>query len=237
MAASIRRNSKLKCFMKRIVKLCVCLLMVSPLVAQQPEVGFIRLVNLVAGGEDGNVNFSLDGQDLYKPGYKLGQKTGGMGFKAGSYKLGVKKPGCKAAERGIKIENGLTQTFIAYGAPVRDELGEITGWEIKITSLSQKTPEHGYIVTLISLCESKELAVTIVAEGTPDPIKEVVPKMKAHSVKAGKPQGGVRVAVGETVVAGFYTDDPGNYVVLIYEDKEGNKKAIHYYDPKFLIAG
>ena len=61
--------------------------------------------------------------------------------------------------------------------------------------------------------------------------------MKAHSVKAGKPQGGVRIAVGPTAVAGFYTDDPGNYVVLIYTDADGGKSAIHYYDPRFVVAG
>lgn len=223
--------------MKRIVKLLMCLLLVSPVMGQAPEVGFIRLVNLVAGGEEGNVNFSLDGQDLYKPGYKLGQKTGGMGFKAGSYELRASKKGCKAETKSIKLENKQTQTFIAYSVPVRDELGEVINWEVKIASLRQQTPERGYVVTLISLCEAKELPVTIVAEGTPKPIKEVVPRKKAHTVKAGQPQGGVRVAVGETVVAGFYTDDPGNYVVLIYEDKDGKKAAIHYYDPKFLIAG
>ena len=182
--------------MKKIVSvLCVCALSL-PVLAQAPKVGFVRLVNLVAGAEEGPTNFSLDGQDLYKPGYKLGQKTGGMGFKAATYELRVTKPGCKMGSRSIKVEDKQTQTFVAYSVPVRDDLGEVIGWEIKIASLRQKTPERGYMVTLISLCEAEELPVTIVAEGTPKPIREVVPKKRAHTVKAGQPQGGVRVSRG-----------------------------------------
>ena len=66
--------------MKGILSLAVALALVVPAVAQRPEVGFVRIVNLVAAGE-GNLNCSLDGQDLFAPGYKLGQKTGGMGLK------------------------------------------------------------------------------------------------------------------------------------------------------------
>ena len=222
--------------MKGILSAILMVLLAGSAMGQRPEVGFVRIVNLVAGGE-GNLNCSLDGQDLFAPGYTLGQKTGGMGLKVGKYEVAFKKSGCNGAKKEIEIENGKTQTLIAYGEAVRDDLGEIVGWNIKVGRLSQKTPEQGFLITLVSFCEESELDVTIVAEGTPDPIRERIPKMKAHSVKAGKPQGGVRVAVGKTPVAGFYTDDPGNYVVLIYSGADGAKEAIHYYDPRFLVAG
>ena len=222
--------------MRRIVSILLLAAVLAPVMAQRPEVGFIRLVNLVAAGE-GNLRFAVDDQELFPRGYTLGQKTGGMGFKAGSYKITAEKEGCQTADRDIKIATGETQTLIAYAEPIRNELEEIIGWEIKVARLRQKSPERGYRVTLVSFCEEKELAVTIIAEGTPEPFHEQVPHRKVHSVTAGRAQGGVRIAIGETVLAGFHTDDPGNYVVLIYTDPEGKRAAIHYYDPKFVIAG
>ena len=32
-------------------------------------------------------------------------------------------------------------------------------------------------------------------------------------------------------------DDPGNYVVVLFDDEDGNVKAISFYDPRFVIAG
>ena len=99
--------------MKGIISIALLLALLLPVAAQRPQVGFIRLVNLVAAGE-GNTKFGINGQDLHAKGYRLGQKTGGMGFKADRYTISVKKEGCRAAEREVEITAGETQTLIAF---------------------------------------------------------------------------------------------------------------------------
>ena len=56
------------------------------------QVAFVRMVNLVSPGE-GNLKIEIDGEDPWPVGYRLGQRTGGVGMKAGQRKFVMRKKG------------------------------------------------------------------------------------------------------------------------------------------------
>lgn len=199
------------------------------------DVGFIRIVNLVAPGE-GRSDFSLDGKALYKKGYRLGQMTGGMGLRAGSYDLTVDKAGCESGSRRIKVEPGETQTFVAYAQAKLDDLGNVDSWTIDIGRLRQSTPEKGYNVTFVSFCKRQELTVGLSIDGGAVNTQVVNAKL-ALRVPVPRIIDGVVVSVDGKNVTTFTVDATGNYVVLLYDGEGDEVLATSFYDPKFLVAG
>ncbi len=199
------------------------------------EIGFVRLI-CVAGAGTGNAKVSIDGSTMWPQGFKVGQRTGGIGLKRGTHKFSVTKEGCKKAEKSIMVKAGQTQTLVAYAEPVRDEDGKITGWALKLARLSQHTPRKGMFMTVVSFCEEKELAIDIY-EGVSDrKMKVVAPRLKAERLELGS--GEVRAEVsykGESLMT-LKAEENGNYVVMVFEDGEKGKKAISFYDPKFVMA-
>ena len=225
--------------MKRVVSIIVTLFLAGGLGAQEAvdpaEIGFVRLISL-AGAGTGNTKISIDGSSMWPQGFKVGQRTGGIGLKRGSHKFTVTKEGCKEAEKSIMVEAGQTQTLVAYAEPVRDEDGAIVGWSLKMARLSQHTPRKGMFMTLVCFCEEKELAIDVY-EGVSDRrMKMVAPRLKAERIELGS--GDVRAEVsykGEALMT-LKAEENGNYVVMIFEDGGKGKKAISFYDPKFVMA-
>lgn len=199
------------------------------------NVGFYRLVNLVAPGE-GRTEFFIDGETIYKKGYKVGQKTGGMGRVAGSFVLTAAKDGCTKGTRTVEVIPGKTETFVAYAVPELDDLGEVKEWKIELGRLSQVTPKAGYSVTLISFCKRGAVRVGLAIDGKDAKMHEV-PSMKTLRVPVATINDGVVVKVGDETITSFSTDSEGNYVVLLYDGDDRAILGTSFYDPKFLVAG
>ena len=47
----------------------------------------------------------------------------------------------------------------------------------------------------------------------------------------------MEVRLGDEALAAVPLDDPGNHIVLLYEDADGRVRALVFYDPKFEVAG
>ena len=47
----------------------------------------------------------------------------------------------------------------------------------------------------------------------------------------------VELRLGEEPLTFVSLDDPGNYVVVLYDDGEGKVRGLSFYDPRFVIAG
>ena len=94
----------------------------------------------------------------------------------------------------------------------------------------------GMFMTLVCFCEEKELAIDVY-EGVSDRrMKMVAPRLKAERIELGS--GEVRAEVsykGEALMT-LKAEENGNYVVMIFEDGGKGKKAISFYDPKFVMA-
>jgi hypothetical protein len=205
--------------------------------AQQgaPNVGFVRLVNVAAAGE-GNLMVSIDGNSYWREGIELGQRSGGIGLKAGKKEFVLTKTGCKGAKRTIEIVPGETQTLVFYSLPVRDEAENIVAWELKVARLRQHTPDQGLHLTVISFCEEQELPVEIFETASQVSKKVLVPKMRTTRVELDGALVSAEIRHKEEVVTTVLAERRGNYIVMLYTDGEGARKGISFYDPKFVLA-
>ncbi len=212
----------------------------SPAAAQQsgpPEVGFVRIIHAIAPGA-GKVNMFIDGEDLFPKGYNLGQRTGGMGIKAGTHKITIKKEGLESGTTQVTLKTGETLSLIGFAEKVPGkEEGDPPVWKIRILRLKQSDPERGFRMTLVSVCDQKEVNILAAAQGKGTIEKASVERLKTTSVDLGKSRGEVLVKAGDQIVTTISPEDPGNYVVVLYQDADGKIKALSYYDPKFVIAG
>jgi hypothetical protein len=234
----------MKTIFKKLAALCAVLVLGGPgvamLHAQQggpPQVGFIRIVNAISPGE-GKANFFLDGDDLFPKGYELGQRTGGLGIKAGAHTIEVRKEGVEPGSTRITLETGETLTLIAFAErlPVEKE-GDPPRWTTKILRLKQSDPEAGYRMTVLSVCTKPEVLIQAAVQGKGAIETSVVKRLAISRVDLGEARGEVLVRADDDVITTISPDSPGNYVVILYEDAEGVVRALSFYDPKFVIAG
>lgn len=227
--------------MKTISKFLAAVLCIASLNAQDgaPKVGFIRIVNAVAAGE-GNTKILVDGEVLYPKGYKLGQRTGGIGLPAGSRKITVRKDGVEEGATTVALTLGSTTTLIAFAEKVEPEdPEEEIIWKSRILRLKQSDPERGYRLTVVSVCSQDSVAINVATEARRAFEQTAVKRFKTASVDLGGARGDVEVTLRgqKKPLCGMSLDEPGNYVAVLYDDADGNVQALTFYDPKFVIAG
>jgi hypothetical protein len=220
--------------------LATALLGLVPLAAQEgpPKVGFVRLVNAIAPGT-GNVQMKIDGEDIYPRGYTMGQRTGGIGLKEGSKKITVTKAGVEEGSTTVQIVDKETVTLVAFAekVPAKDDKPE--RWEARILRLKQRDVEKGYRLTVLSVCKEAELLFETDIQGSDKPVGSSVKRLMTTTLDLGSAGGDINVRLrnSKEILASFRPDDPGNYVLLIYDDVDGKVRAVYFYDPKFVIAG
>ncbi|WP_035607795.1 hypothetical protein [Haloferula sp. BvORR071] len=205
---------------------------------EQPKVGFLRLINSVGQGT-GNTKLTIDGEDMFPKGYKLGQRTGGIGLPAGSKKITVSKEGVVEGTTTLSVEDGETMNMVAFAerVPAKDDKPE--HFEIKLMLLKQRDVEKGYRLTVLSVSEQLETLFEVKREGAKEKAPNSVKRLMTTSIDLGSHAGDVGVFLRDQPesLAFFRPDSPGNYVVVFYDDPEGKVKALFFYDPKFVIAG
>lgn len=203
-----------------------------------PNFGFIRLVNVVAAGE-GNTTYHLDGRNLYPKGYKFAQRTGGVAVKPGSPTLEVKKDGVETGKAKLDVVKSQTTTLIAFSEKLEVEEGEPPAWKAKILKLKQRDVEKGFRLTVVSVCTQEEIPFMIATAARKAVEKPRVKRFSTTSLDLGDSRGDVEIRMSDakTQLCLFTPDSPGNYVVVFYNDAEGNIKAMSFYDPNFVVAG
>jgi hypothetical protein len=201
------------------------------------DVGFIQLINAIAQGK-GNAKFEINGEELYPNGYKLGDMTGGFGLKVGTHEVAIKKEGVLQGNTKLSVVKGETMTLIGFAERKESKKeGDPPVWQTKILRLRQNTPGPGYHITFISVCDKPVINVETLAERQKNSLSHSIKRLATTSFRVGGGQSEVEVKVNGKLVTHVSTDDPGNYVVLLYQDAAGEIKALSFFDPKFVIAG
>ncbi len=226
--------------MKRISSLLVLVFLSSFLGAQDVDpanYGVVRFMNLVDAGR-GNLQMVINGKAPKKDGFRLGQRTGPIPFQKGALKLLLTKEGCLPAERRIEITAETAQTIVMYAEEDFDEAGKSLGWQIKTARLQQHTPKKGLVITFVSFCKKDVLDLEIEEGFSGKLFKQSVYKLKSTRLQIAE-SGRVRATVnylGERIGT-INVDENGNYIAMIYEDDDGQKKIETFYDPEFIAAG
>jgi hypothetical protein len=225
--------------MKPISELAVLLLAATiTATAQPPRVGFVRMVNAVAPGE-GTSRIRINGEDIFPKGYELGQMTGGMGLRQGPHTISFERKGVESGNTGIALDAGETVTLIGFAEKqeAKQDEPEKPAWKTRILRLRQKSPEKGYHLTFVSVCDLEDVVVNAGSPGSRKPEFVRVRRLTTSSLNIGGRRNEVLVRDRERMLLTVSPDHPGNYVIVLYQDAQCTLRALSFYDPKFVIAG
>lgn len=199
--------------------------------AQESPPGFIRLVNAAAGG-DGNLVLSIDGEAVYAKGYKLGQTSGGIGLAAGRHRIELRKDGMKPLNETVELKAGSTVSLVVF---TEKEESPPYAWRLRLMQMTAQEAS-GYRLCCLSLCRREELSLAASVDGK-KPLSLPLQRGAAASLALGGQRGRVSVKVAGLAAADIDLDDPGNYMLVIFDDANGQVRCLSYYDPVFSRAG
>jgi hypothetical protein len=203
----------------------------------KPAAGFLRIINAVAPGT-GRVAFAINGRDLYPDGYALGQTTGEYGVKTGDLVITIRKTGVETGRTNIQLNAGETVTLIAFAERMpQKELSEPPKWAVRLLRMKQQDEAKGFALSLVSVCKAEETALDLQAIESGSVEKAFAKRLGIVKVDLDRKRGEIFVKVGDRVLTTVSPDSPGNYVVILYENQEGQTEAVSYYDPKLLAEG
>jgi hypothetical protein len=205
--------------------------------ATSPEVGILRIINAIAPG-NGTTRVLIDGEELFSKGYELGQRSGGIGLAAGPHTVTLQKNGVESGTTKIELKSGETLSLIGFAEkiPATDDHAP-QRWTTKILRLKQSDPERGFRMTLLSVCDLDEVKVDAIIPGKSDIPTAHVKRLATAAIDLGSTRSEAMVKVGGEVITTISPDEPGNHVVVLYQDAEGKIRALTFFDPKFVIAG
>lgn len=199
-----------------------------------PPTCFIRIANTVAAGT-GNVKVLIDGADVYEPGYRFGVVTGGIGLTPGSHSVTIRREGVKEGTSKVSVEKDQTVTLIPFAEKVPATDQEPAHFAIRILRLKQKQTENGRSASFISVSGQPEVAAEL-----RDPAgkweKVFVKRLMIGEAVIRYPEGYAPVRVNGKDMESIPIADVGNYVVVIYDDAEGNIHTMNFRDFKYLSA-
>lgn len=201
---------------------------------ESPPAGFIRIVNAVAAGA-GQVIVHIDGKDIRPTGYKLGDATGGIGLKAGSHKVTVKKEGLEEATTTIELEKDKTVTLIPFSERVPATDQKPAHFAVRILRLKQKEPESGRTVTFVSVSANPEVKAELQSEEGKW-ASVFVKRLMIAETPLLYSQGYAPAKVNGEAINPIPVGGSGNYVVVLYDDPEGKVLSLYFRDFKFLSA-
>ena len=196
--------------------------------------GFIRVVDAVAMGT-GQVNVIIDGEDMRPQGYNLGSATGGIGMKAGSHKITIKRKGVKEGTTTVALDKDQTMTLIPFAerVPATDQVPAHD--EIRILRLKQRQVESGRIATFVSVSATPELKVELQSEDGKW-ASVFVKRLMTGETALNYSQGYAPAKVNGNPINPIPIGSFGNYVIVLYDDTEGKVQSLYFRDFKFLSA-
>lgn len=226
--------------MRTISKLLVCLfvgrmfLPVEILAKDEKKSGFVRLANAVAVG-NGNLTMEVDGREVNEKGYQLGTVTGGISFASGNHTVRFSRPGTKEGSTRVNVLPDETTILIPFAERVAATDDEPAHWVIMILRLKQNDPEHDRSATFVSVSRIPEIRVEMRdSDGAWRPV--FVKRLALTRAIIRHPRGYVPLKASDGDLVSIPVASKGNYVVLLYDDDQGNVRSLNFRDRKFLSA-
>jgi len=226
-------------FIRRMVLPWVFAASLQCLTAQEkaeppPPTGFIRIANAVAAGT-GNVKVIVDGRDVYAPGYKFGAVTGGIGLPPGGHSVTIRREGVKEGTTKVNVDKDQTVTLIPFSEKVPASDQEKAHFEVRILRLKQKEIQGGRGASFVSVSGQQELTAEL---RDPDGKWQKIPvkRLMIGEATIRYPEGYAPVRVNGKDMEPIPIADTGNYVVVLFDDVDGNIKSVNFRDFKYLSA-
>lgn len=202
--------------------------------AESPPTGFIRIVNGVAPGA-GNVKVEINGTNVYQPGYTFGAVTGGIGLPPGSHSVTFTREGVKTGTSKVTVSKDQTVTLIPFAERVPASDDEPAHFVVRVLRLKQKEIQSGRSASFVSVSGKPEILAEL-----RDPAgkwqKIPVKRLMIGEAVIHYPEGYAPVRVDGKMMEPIPIGDPGNYVVVLYDDAQGTLQTVSFRDFKFLSA-
>ncbi len=199
------------------------------------KTGFIRLVNGVSQGV-GALDLKVDGTAVNDEGYQLGDVTGGIAVLPGSRELTIVREGTKAGITKVNVTIDETTIIIPFAERVPASDTEPAHWAIRVLRLKQLAPQSERSATFLSVSQNPEVKIEMRSpQGEWAPV--FVKRLIVNQAPINQSRGYVKLrSATEERLESIAVSDPGNYVVLLYDDPEGKVLALTFQDQKFLSA-
>ncbi len=194
--------------------------------------GFIRCLNAVSNGS-GKLDFLIDGRKVRDEGYELGDVTGGIPRKPGSYKIKFKREGVKEGEVNVVIAKNETTVLIPISEWVPTAEKKEGYWKIRILKLTQFEAKEKLTATIVNMTRKPELKVEIRQE---DEKWETltVKQFGLERTAIQKGSGYVPMKTDGAKLKSLSVGTSGNFVTVIFEDAAGELRSQTFQDHKYL---
>lgn len=218
----------------RIGAVLLCSCFIAGAAAAADKVGFVRLVDALAPGQ-GGLQLFIDGESMNPDGYQLGDVTGGIGLKPGAHQIKITRPGVSEGVTRLNIVADATVTLIPYAERMPAADDKPAHWAVRILRLKQMEPVSKRTATFVSVSQSPEHEVEI---GAPNGswTKVLVKRLAIARTPIHYPEGYVPLRCKAGKLPSIPVGEPGNYVVVLYDDAAGNMQALNLQDYKYLSA-
>lgn len=198
------------------------------------KVGFVRLVDAVAQGQEKLLLF-IDGESMNPDGYQLGDVTGGIGLKPGPHQIKIQRPGVNEGVTRLNVVAGSTVILVPFAERVPATDDKPAHWELRILRLKQMEPVTKRTATFVSVSQTPEHEVEISApNGTWTRV--FAKRLAITRTPILYPEGYVPLRCKAGKLPSIPVGEPGNYVVILYDDAAGNMQALNLQDYKYLSA-
>jgi len=216
----------------RLFSYFLTLITANAAAAEKP--GFVRLVDAVAQGNDKLLLF-IDGESMNPEGYVLSDVTGGIGLKPGPHNIALKRPGVSEGVTHLNIEADHTITLIPFAVRVAATDEKPAHWAIRILRLRQLEPVTKRSATFVSVSQTPTLDVEIRApNGKWTAV--TVKRLATSQSPILYPEGYVPLRCHSRKLPSIPVGEPGNYVIVLYDDAVGNLQSLNLQDYKYLSA-
>lgn len=200
--------------------------------ADRGPFGFIRLLDAVSAGT-GKLEFMIDGKAVRPDGYQLGNVTGGIALKPGSYKVLFRREGVKEGLTQVKVVANDTTILIPFAEQGAPKDGEPARWELRILKLKQYATEEKRTASFVSVSREAELKVEIrQASGKWQPVQ--VNRLGIARADIQQARGYLPVRCNNQPLSAISVAAAGNFVAVLYEDEKGILRSQNFQDYKYL---
>lgn len=178
--------------------------------------GNFSLIHAMAEGEVRSLK--LDGESMGEDRLDLGESTGNWPLRAGGHQLEIDCGGEEPLEATVVAEAGKTQHLVLFTDYQRDP---DTGAIIPVPTVEELplAPSEQFSLTLVSVARDEQVVITVNDEDIP------VTHMKVREVPEWHGQE-LQVHWGEQHLGRYRFTEPGAFLFLIYQDREGKVRLL-----------
>jgi len=205
--------------MKYVIAVLTFVHFLTPLAAQNPEAGFLKVVNLVSLKTPTYIRLGKFEFDDGRP-VAAGDDSGTLALIPDTYTITVTNAGAKpkSASVDFETENARNVVVMCYDEQVERKDGSIVS-KLKFTLLTEAPADDKPRVSIVSLLKQTTVPVSIDGKTT------ILADRNAHRIEP-EIEDTIEIRVDNKDVGEIEITKPTHYLAFLYRDPETNEVAL-----------